>query len=269
MSETSGQKKMLGASARFWLWILVLLPGIPFIIGSILLLGYANIPLPVDNKVKIDPVEDGTEEVILLVHGKGDTPLSWAQGFADQLRKSVLKDHQQVLTINWSEYSTDLFRCTLNGRRIGRDLGRKLSKNKKIKRFHLIGHSAGSFVVFGLCESIRKESNNVFVHTTYLDPVSIYGGIDWSYGTRNFGSCANISDAYIDHEDGVPGSDEPLEHPHTFDVTALKKGANYSGSPHLWPVEYYRRTVLSNELPYWVPDKHTLQQYPPYRSTVM
>lgn len=269
MGEKTKQKRFLGFSVRFWLWILVLLPGIPFVIGSIILLGYANIPLPLDGKVKIDPVNDNTEELIILVHGKGDSPASWANGFAHQLQKSILNDHQQVLTIDWGEYSTDLFRCTLNGRRIGRNLGRILSKNNRIKRYHLIGHSAGSFVVYGLCEAIKKENRVLQVQTTYLDPVSVYGGIDWGFGTRNFGSCGDISDAYIDHEDGVPGSNEPLKHPHTFDVTNLKKEREYSGSPHLWPIEFYCQEVLKNELPFWRPDKHTQLRFPPQKSTIM
>lgn len=267
MSRSDERKKFFGLSRRSWLWFLVLTPGIPFVIGSVLFLCYANIPLPMDNKVRIDPVEENTEELIILVHGKGDRPSSWANGFAKQLRQSVLKNHQQVITVDWGDYSTDLFRCTLNGRRIGRDLGRKLAKKAKVKRYHLIGHSAGSFVVYGLCEALKKENKTIYVQSTYLDPVSVYGGIDWGFGTRNFGSCADISDAYIDHEDGVPGSNKPLKHPHTFDVTALKKMAGYSGSPHLWPIEYYRHGVLNNNLPFWEPDEQTLVRFPSQKST--
>ena len=151
-----------------------------------------------------------------------------------------------------------MFRCTFNARRIGHDLGEKLSELENIKRLHLIGHSAGAFVVYAMCEAMKKRNEGIFIHTTYLDPVSIYGGIDWGYGTRNFGSCADISDAYIDHEDGVPGSDDPLMNPHTFDVTGLKKAAGFTGSPHLWPIEYYRQAVQGETLPYWEPDQSVL-----------
>lgn len=269
MPDLHEKKLYLGLSAKFWLWVLVLIPGIPFTVASLLILGYSNIPLPLGNKVKINSVREDTEELIVLIHGKGDRPSSWADGFAEELRHSVLKEQQQVLTVDWGDYSTDLFRCTLNGRRIGRNLGRKLLSHKNIKRLHLIGHSAGSFVVYGMCEAVKKKDGNIFVQTTYLDPVSIYGGVDWGYGTRNFGSCADISDAYIDHDDGVPGSNEPLKHPHTFDVTALKKPAAFSGSPHLWPIEYYRHAVTEGTLPFWDPKNSLNVKYPPKNSTIM
>lgn len=216
----------------------------------------------------MEAIRDGIEEVIVLVHGKGNRASSWAGSFATELETSILNARQQAVTVEWGEYSNDLFRCTLNAQRIGRDLGEKLSKHRKIKRLHLIGHSAGSFVVYGMCEAMKELNNDVFIHTTYLDPVSIFGGIDWGYGTHNFGNCADISDAYIDHEDGVPGSDAPLKNPHTFDVTALKKSAEFKGSPHLWPIYYYREAVLDRSLPYWEPAQADLLSYPPSQQTV-
>lgn len=214
-------------------------------------------------------VSPETEKLFVLVHGKGDNLSSWAEGFAHELESSVLAEGEQVVTVDWEEYSHDLFRSTLNGRRIGHDLGRKLSGYGNIRQLHLIGHSAGSFVAYGICEAMKKANKEVFIHATYLDPVAIYGGVDWNYGSRNFGRCADISDAYIDHEDNVPGSNGPLKHPHTFDVTGLKKQAGYSGSPHLWPIVYYRRAVQDKTLPYWTPDETTLERFPPGKFTVM
>ena len=212
-------------------------------------------------------ISNDINELIILIHGKGDNPSSWAEGFAAELEKNILTSQQQAVTVDWGQYSNDLFRSTLNGRRIGHDIGSKLVRNNKLQRLHLIGHSAGSFVVYGICEIVRKKRAEVFIQTSYLDPVSIYGGIDWGYGTRNFGSCANISDAYIDRDDGVPGSNAPLDYPHTFDVTALKNGASFNGSPHVWPIEYYRRAVLQQRLPYWNPTRKVLSDFPPASAT--
>ena len=116
---------------------------------------------------------------------------------------------------------------------------------------------------------LKKLEKKVVVHTTFLDPVGIYGGVDWGYGTRNFGSCGDVSDAYIDHEDGVPGSNEPLVNPHTFDVTRLKKQAGFAGSPHIWPIEYYRNAVLSGTLEFWQPDNETKVSHPPKNYTIL
>lgn len=249
--------------------MLVLLPGGLFAAGSLCILVYANFPLPLGYQVKSVPIEEDAQEVIVLVHGKGDNPSSWADDFARQLRKELLGEHQQVVTVDWEEYSRDIFRSTLNGRRIGNELGGKLAGRKHIERLHLIGHSAGSFVVYGICETVKKMDPDIYVQTTYLDPVTVYRGIDWEYGTRHFGSCANVSDAYIDHDDGVPGSNSPLPHTHTFDVTGLKESAGYTGLPHLWPVQYYRREVLRHRLPFWRPDPAVLEKYQAGAATVL
>ncbi|MBU0486080.1 MAG: alpha/beta fold hydrolase [Proteobacteria bacterium] len=267
MDKNIWQKRFLVFTLQQWLWIIVIVPGVTFVTASLFIIGYSNIPWPLGNKIKMASVGNNIAELIVLVHGKGDSPSSWAEGFALDLESSLLNDQQQVVIVDWGAYSKDLFRSTLNARRIGHDLGQKLSAQKNIKRLHLIGHSAGSFVVYGMCEAIKKRNGNIFIQTTYLDPVSIYGGVNWGYGTRHFGSCADISDAYIDRDDTVPGSNEPLQHPHTFDVTALKEAAGFKGSPHLWPIYYYRQAVLNQTLPYWEPEKEDFLAYPPRQNT--
>lgn len=269
MSIKNSGKRFLKLTLKQWFWVLFSIPTLCFVFVSLLIVIYSTLPWPTGETVNMQGVNADTEELVVLVHGKGDRPSSWADSFAAELDATLLTDHQQAVTVNWSDYSTDLFRSTLNARRIGHDLGEKLIRNRNLKKLHLIGHSAGSFVVYGICETIKSSDRDLFVQTTYLDPVGIYGGIDWGYGTRNFGSCADISDAYIDREDGVPGSNAPLDNPHTFDVTALRKVAGYQGLPHLWPVEYYRQTVLAGRLPYWQPRPDDLLRYPPRQSTVL
>ncbi len=269
MTLTDAPRKHLKLTLKQWLLLILVVPGIPFILASLFIVIYSTMPWPTGETVSIEKIDDLTNELIVLVHGKGDTPTSWADGFAAELRGKLLDDGQQAVTVNWSDYSNDLFRSTLNARRIGHDLGHKLAGTSDLKRVHLIGHSAGSFVVFGICEAIKQDRKELFVQTTFLDPVGIYAGIDWGYGTRNFGSCADISDAYIDREDGVPGSNAPLDHPHTFDVTALRKKSGFKGLPHLWPIEYYRQSAVKQSLPYWNPGEEELKMFPARKSTLL
>ena len=64
-------------------------------------------------------------------------------------------------------------------------------------------------------------------------------------GVQGSGSgCADFSDAYIDTEDDVPGSNQPLPNAYTVDVTAVRKRSAYTGTPHVWPTDYYRGRVL-------------------------
>lgn len=253
---------------KHWLVLLVFLPGGLFAAGSLFLLAYANLPLPLEYKVRLGPINDEAREVIVLVHGKGDNPSSWADDFARRLRRNILGEHQQVVTVDWEEYSRDIFRSTLHGRRIGKELGRKLGSSRHIERLHLIGHSAGSFVVYGICEAVKKMNPAIYVQSTYLDPVTVYRAVDWEYGTRHFGQCADVSDAYIDRDDEVPGSNSPLPNAHTFDITGLKAAAGFTGLPHLWPIAFYRREVLSTSLPFWQPDQAVLEKYPVGAATI-
>lgn len=269
MSESRPPKRFMRMTLKQWLLLLLVVPGIPFVVTSVFILIYATAPWPTGENVVMQPVADSTAELIVLVHGKGDRPSSWADGFAAEIDAVHLDEHQQVVTVDWGDYSNDLLRSTLNARRIGRELGSRLAARQNLKRLHLVGHSAGSFVVYGICETVKEQRPGLTVQATYLDPVGIYAGVDWGYGPRNFGSCADISDAYIDTGDGVPGSNAPLDHPHTFDVTALREKARFKGLPHLWPIEYYRQQVIEGRLAYWRPDEAVLRRFPPGGSTVL
>lgn len=251
--------------------MLLVLPGIPPLGATIGLLAFSYFPWPLTFDVNMPDIAGTKDELIVLVHGKGDTAESWSLDFANQMEERVVDQTQQVIAVDWSGYSNNLFRCSNNGRRLGLQLGEELAANKSLKKVHLIGHSAGAFVVYGMCESLKQHNPSLLVHTTFLDPLGIYSGFDWNYGPRNFGSCADISDAYIDVDDGVPGSNVPLEHAHTFDVTALKASGDnaYKGNAHQWPVDYYRNAVVRKALPYWSPDDSVLQRYLPGEHTVL
>ncbi|GAB4337196.1 MAG: hypothetical protein Kow0089_08250 [Desulfobulbaceae bacterium] len=270
MGRDRSQKKFAGLRAGQWMRLLVLLPGIPFLACSVLLLCYANVSLPVGEDVRMAEVLESTRELIVLVHGKGDTPSSWAEAFAEELRSSRLGPGQQVVTVDWGEYSHDLLRSTLNGRDIGHDLGKRIAAGSgALSRLHLVGHSAGSFVVYGICESVRRRKPGIHIHTTFLAPVTVYRGIDWKYGYRNFGTCADVSDAWIDREDRAIGASAPLRFPHSFDVTALRRASGFNGTPHLWPVAFYRKAVLAGTVPLWEADDAFLAAFPPGHHTLL
>lgn len=265
------QKKIYNHSVKFWLLMLLVLPAVPPLGATVGLLMFSYFPWPVTFDVEVPEVASDKEELIVLVHGKGDTAETWSLDFADKLQQRIVNNTQQIYAVDWSGYSNNLFRCSNNGRRIGLQIGEALAANPSLKDVHLIGHSAGAFVVYGICESLKQHNRAINVHTTYLDPLGIYSGVDWNYGPRNFGSCADISDAYIDVDDNVPGSNVSLDHAHTFDVTALKapEGGDYQGNAHRWPVEYYQNAVIDKSLPYWSPDDEVLRRYPRGEQTIL
>lgn len=256
-------------TVKSWLIILFVWPAIPFFVVTFGFLVFSYFPWPLSFDVITPMVDDNKEELIVLIHGKDDTPDTWANGFAAELKKSVLTSTQQVVTIDWYAYSTNLFRVANNARRIGHQLGEDLSKNGQLKKVHLVAHSAGAFMAYGFCEALKQVNPSLFVHTTYLDPLGPYSGFQWHYGTQNFGSCADISDAYIDIHDNVPGSNVPVEQAHTFDVSFLRiSDKKYQGTAHMWPVYYYRDAVLRGQLPFWEPSEEVLTRYPRREQTI-
>ena len=109
---------------------------------------------------------------------------------------------------------------------------------------------------------MRARRREVVIQSTYLDPVSVYGGLFWNYGLTRFGACADFSDAYIDTEDGVPGSNQRLPSAHTFDVTQARKRTTFSGSPHVWPTAYYQQLVQRGQHLDLQRDRNLLSKFP-------
>lgn len=112
-----------------------------------------------------------------------------------------------------------------------------------------MGHSCGSFVILGICEALREHNQSLSIQTTYLDPVSVYSGIFWDYGVKHFGSCANFSDAYIDTQDTVPGSNQALKNAVTFDVTQIRVQNKLNHAPHAWPTLFYIHALREKQVP--------------------
>ncbi len=235
---------------------IVLLPGVLFSIVSILLLLYTFLPRP----LTLPPVKTG-KNMTILVHGIYDTPKTWSKTLAELLEDQ--DSSRQATPLNWNRYAQSSFRCSVDGLRLGKKLAQALTENNELQSLHLIGHSCGAFVIYGICKGVKESSKAPVIQTTYLDPVSIYGGVFRNFGINNFGSCADFSEAYIDIGDNVPGSNQLLPHTHTFDTTAIRLQKNVKVSPHLWPTVYYTELSRSGRQPLLIRDKNIRQHLPP------
>lgn len=261
-------KVIFKRTIKFWLIVLFVWPALPFILVTLGFFIFSYFPWPVTFDIKTPVVSENKNELIVLIHGKDDTTDTWANEFARALEKTVLTDTQQVTTVDWHEYSTNLFRVANNAHRIGLQQGEALAEHSQLKKVHLIAHSAGAFMAYGYCEALKQIRPDLYIHATYLDPLGPYSGFQWHYGTQHFGSCADVSDAYIDVHDNVPGSNVPVENTHTFDVSALRLvDKQYKGTAHTWPIHYYQTAVLTGQLPFWKPTEEVLSRYPRRKQT--
>lgn len=228
-----------------WLFLIVFIfPGIPFVLGSIGILLYANWPSSA-GVVTHAPIKSDISKLWLVTHGKGDNANTWVLPMVAELKKQA--DQQtQVIAIDWQEGAQSLLRCSRNASVIGEELAETALKNTQLQQVHFIAHSAGSFMAYQFCKTLKKYRKDIQVSITYLDPVSVYRGLWWNYGVQHFGRCADASIAYINSDDAVPGSNVQLDFAKTIDVTALKPKDFSNG--HVWPVEYfYQQQRLKNQ----------------------
>lgn len=232
----------------FW-WLGVVIPGVPFIIVTLAFFLFMHWPRNYDEVINI-PLFSDVEFISLSAHGVKDSPSSWSDllqsTYQGQLKGQVNSQH---ISLNWQSYSNNALICSVTGKEIGRQLGVKLSKLEHLKKVHLIGHSCGAFIILGVCNTLKELNPKLYIQSTYLDPVSVYSGILWNYGLKNFGLCADFSDAYIDTQDGVPGSNQAQPHSFTFDVTEkrIKQGEKYP--PHAWPTIFYIDALTKKQVP--------------------
>ena len=196
---------------------------------------------------------EGTEYITLSAHGVNDSPNSWSDELqalmatapSPQLGNIVQQHH----SIDWQYYSSNVFLCSVAGKKLGVEIGKRLATQSSLKAIHAIGHSCGAFVTLGICEGAKSINPNLIVHTTYLDPVAVYSGIFWHYGIEHFGNCADFSDNYIDTRDTVPGSNQALPNAYTFDVTQLQTAKDAQYPPHAWPPRYYLNAYKRHKVP--------------------
>jgi hypothetical protein len=245
-----------------WLWWLgVVMPGVPFILGSIGFLLVMHWPRGYQDVVNI-AFDPEVEYLTLSAHGVKDSPVSWSDElqhtYSEVQQLSFSELNKQQISFNWQPYSDNVFTCSVVGKNIGVRLGEKITQLPKLKGVHLVGHSCGSFVILGVCEAVKEKKVSMSIQTTYLDPVSVYSGIFWDYGIKYFGSCADFSDAYIDTQDTVPGSNQALNNAYTFDVTTTRINNKIDIAPHAWPTMFYINALKKKQVPIYYKSSNKL-----------
>ncbi|MDU0353994.1 hypothetical protein RS130_08670 [Paraglaciecola aquimarina] len=237
---------------RLMFWWLVVIPAIPFVLITLGISVYVYWPRDFSSVSQFTVAQD-VEYVTLSAHGVHDTSASWGDELQQWMTTTPYPQMtgvtQQNHSIDWQYYSDSVFTCSVVGKKIGTEIGKRLAALPRLKAIHAIGHSCGSFVVLGICQGAKSVAADLLVQTTYLDPVSVYSGFFWDYGIDNFGSCADFSDNYIDTRDTVPGSNQALPNAITFDVSERQTVEYADIPPHAWPTRYYINAFRAKKVP--------------------
>ena len=193
-----------------------------------------------------DDLPADVEEVTLVFHGAAGQD-QYTDELMANLRAKCASKAQYAAMIDWTALSSNILQASFSGQRVGREAARRLldrccngsgQGTCNLKRVHLIGISVGAFAADEACAAIKsKLGDNVTCQLTLLDPFQQRGVIGMGYGNSNFGKTADYAIHYLNTDDPVPSTNEPLtKHCAVVDITKLRPEEIFG---HDWPLVYY------------------------------
>lgn len=123
---------------------------------------------------------------------------------------------------------------------LGPNLGQQISETDvSIRHVHLIGHSAGSWLINEAARVIRKK-RATSLHLTFLDAYIPAGWDKDELGDVNTeGNDPTWADHYLTRDHTLAFTHQPLKHAYNVDLTGIAHGMNRHRFPFFW----YHATV--------------------------
>ncbi len=204
----------------------------------------------------VPPTPPGVDGLVLVTHGW--TPLggdpTWPDTMAYEigLRLSENGNANQwvVVACHWPSDSDGI--APHGAARRAEQLGERLGSylvGQNYSRFHLIGHSAGSWLIEAAAEKLESIPGAT-IHTTFLDsyaPTVLAGptapalgdSSTWSEQYVDFFPLPDPNEAFW-----VDMTDHELPNAYNLNLTGLSSSAN-AGERHAWPHQWYLQTVMA------------------------
>lgn len=205
--------------------------------------------LPVGERTPAVDLPDGTTRLVLVIHGAGDAGNPLLPAIVAGLEARYAGEPgTAVRYLRWDPESDQRLRAAATARDMGLRLGRQLAGRKGLAEVHLVAHSVGTFMPDAICAAWRAyASKPPHVVMVLLDPFQIRGFVDWTWGARNHGRCADFALAVISTDDPAPATNRPLAQAWNLDVTADPARAGFDRNGHYWPIRYYLDHLLARQ----------------------
>jgi hypothetical protein len=219
-------------------------------------------PLPIEKR-------GGKKNVLLLFPGAGG-PDANSDRLEAKIKASDIRAgySRWSYTYNWLDWRGPFVRASFDGQLVGRSVCGQLAKaarEKPIDDLHVIGISVGAFAADSCTKEFRKELNELSSSTsspitdtnaninlpqkkagthislTLLDPFTSKGIFGYGWGQKNFGLAADSVVTYLNTDDPVPSTDQPLNKGTTIDITNNEQRNKYmpaDNNMHSWPVAF-------------------------------
>ncbi len=189
----------------------------------------------------------GVNKAVFVTHGWGDKAAKdWPEQMAEAIAARVDPNEWMCGCFGWSGGSVVI--TSVHAARYARDIGGPrlaaagLKLSDSVRHVHLIGHSAGSWVIDAAAKRIVKERPGVEVHLTFLDA---YVPSQWDpdelgaiAGEPN--RPANVwAEHYYTRDITYNVTQQDLKHAHNVDITAIDP----LFAEHEFPYRWYEATM--------------------------
>jgi len=215
------------------------------------------------------------KNLLLVTHGTNASihdAGSWVVNLASQLASNL--DSQSggwdVVALDWSQYAGNILDF-VNGAaepdRMGYEVGRSMasyleslgyvsrSQGQGYQNIHVLGHSAGSWVVSGLSDKLKEDGASSAIDVSMFDADSNTSHFLPTLPYGPLGASADYGEQFVDHRPltivplGLDPTNATLAGATNLDVTLLDSASYFSVNywnpihRHAWPYIWYTTTV--------------------------
>ena len=227
--------------------------------SAILIEGYSRLPqkfLFGSTPRPIAPFKE-TDAVIIFpgAGGPDENTSNLAQAIIDSDKSFGIKRHVEVY--DWSPWKGNLIRASFDGQSVGKIIGKQLAEgHNNLKSLHVMGVSVGAFAADSCSHEFQNSikdnlRNSVapYVRLTLLDPFTQRGLFGTKYGLKLFGKSATYCEQFLNTDDPVPSTNEPISMGFVSDITGSASRRVFiplkGDSMHSWPVAYYGQNWIT------------------------
>jgi hypothetical protein len=204
-------------------------------------------------------IDSDVRDITIIFHGAGgqdentDNLLKVLSSKLDNAATRTPRMKGIVKMVDWSADSADILQASVKGSKIGSQIGhlvrdvviQQRNAGNNERNIHIIGISVGAFAANSLVQTLDSELDrttrkNTNLQLTLLDPFQQKAVLGLNYGNRHFGQGADYAQHYLNTDDPVPSTNDPLQYCSTVDVTSLRPTEVFG---HDWPLVYYTQKL--------------------------
>lgn len=195
---------------------------------------YGSTPTPIQN------LETSAKYDVVIFPGAGG-PDQYTKALRDTIIASDMRKgiHRPVYVYDWLQWRGSFLRAAFDSQNVGKVIGTQIAQSQHLQNLHVIGISVGAFAADSCAKAYKELATSPGkVHLTLLDPFTSKGVFGYGWGVTHFGVDADVVEDYLNVDDPVPTTNEPVVNAFTLDVTNSEARKGFEDSTHSWPVAY-------------------------------